>query len=114
MTITEMNIKVIIGTAETDIAGIVVTLLEEIAEITIVVEMTETVEVVKIKIVVVETTETVTEIVIVTVIAIVIMEDDRIIVTETETGVASREIVTVEDPEAVIEIQAPEKTILKT
>lgn len=89
-----------------------------------VVEVTETVEVVKIKIVAVEVIETVTEIVIVivTVIVIVIVEEiETTVVIETETidgdpiiaDVAGREIVTVGDPEVVIEIQAPKKTPVK-
>ena len=85
-----------------------------------VVEVTETVEVVKIKIVAVEVIETVTEIV--TVIVIVIVEEiETTVVIETETidgdpiiaDVAGREIVTVGDPEVVIEIQAPKKTPVK-
>lgn len=87
-----------------------------------VVEVTETVEVVKIKIVAVEVIETVTEIVIVTVIVIVIVEEiETTVVIETETidgdpiiaDVAGREIVTVGDPEVVIEIQALKKTPVK-
>ena len=85
-----------------------------------VVEVTETVEVVKIKIVAVEVIETVTEIVIVTVIVIVIVEEiETTVVIETIDGdpiiadVAGREIVTVGDPEVVIEIQALKKTPVK-
>ena len=89
-----------------------------------VVEVTETVEVVKMKIVAVEVIETVTEIVIVivTVIVIVIVEEiETTVVIETETidgdpiiaDVAGREIVTVGDPEVVIEIQALKKTPVK-
>ena len=89
-----------------------------------VVEVTETVEVVKIKIVAVEVIETVTEIVIVivTVIVIVIVEEiETTVVIETETidgdpiiaDVAGLEIVTVGDPEVVIEIQALKKTPVK-
>ena len=89
-----------------------------------VVEVTETVEVVKIKIVAVEVIETVTEIVIVivAVIVIVIVEEiETTVVIETETidgdpiiaDVAGREIVTVGDPEVVIEIQALKKTPVK-
>ena len=85
-----------------------------------VVEVTETVEVVKIKIVAVEVIETVTEIVIVTVIVIV-EEIETTVVIETETidgdpiiaDVAGQEIVTVGDPEVVVEIQALKKTPVK-